>query len=92
MSPRVPPRSFSELYARSLEQGRGSGGDPASGDPCGDIGDTSSDSGGDSDSGGAPGGLSPDTLRLLQALALDEESTPFPPGPPQNPTGRAPSP
>ncbi|KAM4754365.1 signal-induced proliferation-associated protein 1-like [Cyanocitta cristata] len=47
--------------------------------------------------GGARGGLSPDTLRLLQALALDEESTPFPPGPPspgtpENPSGRAPSP
>ncbi|XP_062368009.1 signal-induced proliferation-associated protein 1 [Cinclus cinclus] len=82
-----PRRSFSELYARSLEQGRGSGGDPGvAGDPGGDIGDTSSDSGGDSDTGearGGPGGLSPDTLRLLQALALDEESTPFPPGPPQ---------
>ncbi|XP_058717628.1 LOW QUALITY PROTEIN: signal-induced proliferation-associated protein 1 [Poecile atricapillus] len=95
-----PRRSFSELYARSLEQGRGSGGDPGPGDPGGDIGDTDSDSGGDSDAGkagGGPGGLSPDTLRLLQALALDEESTPFPPGPPspetpKEPSGRAPSP
>ncbi|XP_068034740.1 LOW QUALITY PROTEIN: signal-induced proliferation-associated protein 1-like [Anomalospiza imberbis] len=57
-----PRRSFSELYARSLEQGRGSGGDPGPGDPRGDIGDTSSDSGGDSDTGGGrggPGGAAP---------------------------------
>ncbi|XP_066065178.1 LOW QUALITY PROTEIN: signal-induced proliferation-associated protein 1 [Chamaea fasciata] len=94
-----PRRSFSELYARSLEQGRGSGGggDPGPGDAGGDIGDTSSDSGGDSDSGGAPGGFSPHALRLLRALALDEESTPFPPGTPSPGTpkdagGRAPSP
>ncbi|XP_039585219.1 vegetative cell wall protein gp1-like [Passer montanus] len=82
-----PPRSFSELYARSLEQGRGSGGDPDPGDPHGDIGDTSSDSGGDSDTGGG----SPDPLRVLE---LEEESTPFPPRPrsPKNPSGDPPSP
>ncbi|XP_072776316.1 signal-induced proliferation-associated protein 1 [Taeniopygia guttata] len=61
-----PRRSFSELYARALEQGRGSGGDPHPGDPHpgdphpgdphpgGDIGDSSSDSGGDSDTGEPP--------------------------------------
>ncbi|XP_066196372.1 LOW QUALITY PROTEIN: signal-induced proliferation-associated protein 1 [Sylvia atricapilla] len=78
-----PRRSFSELYARSLEQGRGH---PSPGDPGGDIGDTSSDSGDDSDTGGAPGGLPPATLRLL-----DEESTPFV-GTPEPPAGAAPSP
>ncbi|XP_064499525.1 signal-induced proliferation-associated protein 1 isoform X2 [Pseudopipra pipra] len=97
-----PRRSFSELYARSLEQGRGTGGDPGIGDLGGDIGDTSSDSGGDSDRGDhgvGPGGLHPDTLQLLRSLALDEESTPFPPGggPPspgtlRSPTGCPPSP
>ncbi|XP_027561637.1 LOW QUALITY PROTEIN: signal-induced proliferation-associated protein 1-like [Neopelma chrysocephalum] len=96
-----PRRSFLELYARSLEQGRGTGGDPG-GDLGGDIGDTSSDSGGDSDRGDhgvGPGGLHPDTLQLLRSLALDEESTPFPPGggPPspgtlKSPTGCPPQP
>uniref|UniRef100_A0A8U7NUF0 Signal-induced proliferation-associated 1 n=1 Tax=Corvus moneduloides TaxID=1196302 RepID=A0A8U7NUF0_CORMO len=101
--PRPPPSppgvSRSSTPARWSRVGP-RGGDPGAGDPGGDIGDTSSDSGGDSDAGeagGGAGGLSPDTLRLLQALALDEESTPFPPGPPspgtpENPSGHAPSP
>ncbi|XP_030825760.1 signal-induced proliferation-associated protein 1 [Camarhynchus parvulus] len=50
-----PRLSFSELYALSLEQGRGSGGDPGPGDPPGDIGDSDSDSGGAGSDGG-PGG------------------------------------
>ncbi|XP_062493154.1 signal-induced proliferation-associated protein 1 [Pezoporus occidentalis] len=71
-----PRRSFSELYALSLEQGRGAGGDL--GGPLGD----SSDSGGSSDSGDSseggragppPGGLHPETLRLLRSLALAED-------------------
>ncbi|KAM3656121.1 LOW QUALITY PROTEIN: filamin-A-like [Ammospiza maritima maritima] len=80
-----PRRSFSELYALSLEQGRGSGGDPGPGDPPGDIGDSDSDSGGGDSDGGGPGGL---------LLTLDEERTPFPPGPPspKNTNGAAPSP
>uniref|UniRef100_A0A8C3MN95 Uncharacterized protein n=1 Tax=Geospiza parvula TaxID=87175 RepID=A0A8C3MN95_GEOPR len=89
--PHCPPRSFSELYALSLEQGRGSGGDPGPGDPPGDIGDSDSDSGGAGSDGGGPGGLRPHPLRL--PLALDEESTPFPPPPsPKNAHGATPSP
>ncbi|XP_033927732.1 LOW QUALITY PROTEIN: signal-induced proliferation-associated protein 1 [Melopsittacus undulatus] len=65
-----PRRSYSELLALSLERGRGAGGGP---------GNSSDSEGSDSSGGGEgppPGGLRPETLRLLQSLLPEEPEPP----------------
>ncbi|XP_030340246.1 signal-induced proliferation-associated protein 1-like [Strigops habroptila] len=79
-----PRRSFSELYALSLEQGRGTGGGPRGGARGHSDSGGSGGSSGGGQAGPPPAGLRPDTLRLLRSLALAEDSPP--------PSDRPPSP